>query len=440
MNPIDIMKALCDVSEDIIGLRFDKSNDSQETEMPAISSVPPQSAQNAAAKKSETMEIQQTKKASGSAFLSYLLTAGCTVACIAGFSLLIRMSYSNDTEFLHSDAPGGAAITQLTQASVTETTTAATVPVTTAAEFVSAVTEQTASEIILSMETTTDTELLITAETTAQFEIEEITEMKMTEAVTETVSASTAEVTETTVQTTELEMQKPEPVDNLDEKLHQIASGNGSGTVTLLDEMDGEQYGWYIVPDGERSAIVYSETPEILDKAIAENDALSHRTIVRTAYPEAGENCWKLSFVSEHPNQLTYYMAQCLLDVMKDAKCGTLLDIIIEDFKQPLEFETGKTYRLGVSLSVSSELELLEEYADAIDLEHSIAIENFESKSLRDVLDFAVSLSQDDRDQKYQIVYLSIKDTNGHQRLFEIAKELEKRVDVILYSKYFFEE
>ena len=435
MIPIDLIEAIGEMDENFIRLCFDEPERPHISECQPICSDIQHSEPKAAAKRTEKKKIQQPKTASGSAFLAYLLTAGCTAACIAGFSVLIRMSDSKGTEYLRSNAPG-TAITQLTQASESETTSEAIVQVTTAAEIVCTITEKPTSENTLSKRTISETERLITAETTALSAIEDVSEPIETK----TVHASTVFETETTTLLTEPKVQKPDPADDLNEKIKRISRGKASGTLTLLDELNGEQYGWYTVYEGERSAIVYSETPEILDGAIAEDDALSHRTIVRTAYPEAGENCWKLSFISSHPNQLTDDMARCLLDIMENAQCGTLLDIIIEDFKLPMEFETGSAYYLPICLSESCEWGLLEEYADVIDLEHSIVIENFESKSLQDVLDFSVSLSQDDRDKKDCIVFLSIKDPNDHQQLFEIAKELEQRGDVKLFSNYFLKE
>lgn len=440
MNPLDIIDAIGDMDDDLIRLCFDEDDEiSPVQEWTEICNHPPslpKSKQQPLQGNSKPDDTSNSnKKVSGFFVLSHLLTAVCTAACIAGFTILIRSVHSPNDLY----TPSGSSEVAVTQPTTVKTA-ATTVPITVSTVNTTTVTEQTTLETVLSTSEQPEMELLITAETTAQFEIEDITETELTDTVTETVSASTAEVTETTVQTTELEVQKPEPADDLNEKLKQIASGKGAGTVTLLDEMDGEQYGWYIVPDGDRSAIVYSEVPEVLDKVIAEDEALSHLTIIRTAYPEIGENCWKLSFISVHPNQLTDYMARCLLDVMKNAQCGTLLDIIIEDFKQPMVFETGNAYILPICISsVSSEKKLIEEYADVLDLEHSSAIVNFERKTVLDILNFMVSLSQGDIEEKdnYHIVFLRFKDTNDHQQLFEIAKKLEKRENVILFSSFF---
>jgi hypothetical protein len=126
------MNALGDVPEDLIDIYEDESeyrrfaeNEEKVQFQAKITFVSDTSREN---RSKPFVAENPSRKRNGSAFLSYLLTAGCTAACIAGFALLIHFTGQDDGFNVQSEMPG-AVITELLPESTTETLTATTTTV-----------------------------------------------------------------------------------------------------------------------------------------------------------------------------------------------------------------------------------------------------------------------------------------------------------------------
>ncbi len=151
MTPLGLMKALRDVPEDLIDIYTDSEWENPVCEEPAERTVQPIIVQHLPKAHFREEQVQceaedPSRKRNGSAIMSYLMTAGCTAACIAGFALMIRLFtepvYPEQEISIPSETQN-AAVTEITDlttertaavtASQTNTETAAVNTATTAA-------------------------------------------------------------------------------------------------------------------------------------------------------------------------------------------------------------------------------------------------------------------------------------------------------------------
>ena len=101
MKPLDLMKALYDLPEDLIEMPSGIEEDHSES--PVRGEGKAANVQAAPAARADT--DAPAGKRFGYTILPYLLTAGCTAACIAGFGLMIRFSMGNEIVGTQSEIP-----------------------------------------------------------------------------------------------------------------------------------------------------------------------------------------------------------------------------------------------------------------------------------------------------------------------------------------------
>ncbi len=101
MKPLDLMKALYDLPEDLIEMPSGIEEDHSES--PVRGEGRAANVQAAPAAQADT--DAPVGKRFGYTILPYLLTAGCTAACIAGFGLIIRFSHGNEIVGTQSEIP-----------------------------------------------------------------------------------------------------------------------------------------------------------------------------------------------------------------------------------------------------------------------------------------------------------------------------------------------
>ena len=101
MKPLDLMKALYDLPEDLIEMPSGIEEDHSES--PVRGEGRAANVQAAPAAQADT--DAPAGKRFGYTILPYLLTAGCTAACIAGFGLMIRFSMGNEIVGTQSEIP-----------------------------------------------------------------------------------------------------------------------------------------------------------------------------------------------------------------------------------------------------------------------------------------------------------------------------------------------
>lgn len=384
MNPIDLIEALSDVSEEMIGLCFDDNTECERIERTPVTQKPmPIITEDEGERIKYSNSSVPSVKKNGSGILSHLLTAGCTAACIAGFTMLIRSVYSPN-ELYTSSGSLQVAVTQLTAA----TTTAATVPIvtTTAAE-------RNVLETALSAGRQTGTEPRNTAETTAQFAMKEITGTEFIKAVTETVAASTGTVTvtttersETTAQTAEPEVQKPKPADDLEEKLmmlHERTTVSTGFERTVFEKLDGEQFGIHISYDVISGIVVYAEELDDLKQMIERSVNFSETGIEFSPYSDA-EHCWVLTLSEDGRSRQAYfepYDAELLVQKLQNTDFE-LLDILITDYEKVLAFKPDAEYCIQISAPDAEAVDWNVQFADYIDTEQTCVEEETKSVML----------------------------------------------------------
>ena len=147
MTPLDIMEALRDVPEDLIDISECRTDEKDEKRVPVQKVIAldwPKA--HFREEQVQCKAEDPSRKRNGSAIMSYLMTAGCTAACIAGFALMIRLFtepvYPEQEISIPSETQN-AAVTEITDlttertaavtASQTNTETAAVNTATTAA-------------------------------------------------------------------------------------------------------------------------------------------------------------------------------------------------------------------------------------------------------------------------------------------------------------------
>ena len=101
MKPLDLMKALYDLPEDLSEMPSGIEEDHSES--PVRGEGRAANVQAAPAAQADT--DAPAGKRFGYTILPYLLTAGCTAACIAGFGLMIRFSMGNEIVGTQSEIP-----------------------------------------------------------------------------------------------------------------------------------------------------------------------------------------------------------------------------------------------------------------------------------------------------------------------------------------------
>ena len=177
MKPLDLMKALYDLPEDLIEMPSGIEEDHSES--PVRGEGRAANAQAAPAAQADT--DAPAGKRFGYTILPYLLTAGCTAACIAGFGLMIRFSMGNEIVGTQSEIPISV------QESVSSMTTAV----------------STGERAVLTAITETHT-VQQTVTVTAEDRTEPVS-VTETDAVTEPAAAMTAMQTETAAAKTQTE-------------------------------------------------------------------------------------------------------------------------------------------------------------------------------------------------------------------------------------------
>ncbi len=103
MTPLEMMKALHDVPEDLIDAQDFICHTEEDSE--ALTAIQLKSTAPAPEQRSMRTEGNPPRKEYGITLLPYLLTAGCTAACIAGFGLMIRFSMGNEIVGTQSEIP-----------------------------------------------------------------------------------------------------------------------------------------------------------------------------------------------------------------------------------------------------------------------------------------------------------------------------------------------
>ncbi len=103
MTPLEMMKALHDVPEDLIDTQDFICHTEEDSEAPTAIRL--KSTAPAPEQRSLRTEGNPPRKEYGITLLPYLLTAGCTAACIAGFGLMIRFSMGNEIVGTQSEIP-----------------------------------------------------------------------------------------------------------------------------------------------------------------------------------------------------------------------------------------------------------------------------------------------------------------------------------------------
>ncbi|MCQ2407631.1 MAG: hypothetical protein MJ065_03770, partial [Oscillospiraceae bacterium] len=88
MTPLEMMKALHDIPEELIDLQ--DFNFCAEEDSEALTVIQMKNTEPTPEQRNLHTESNPSQKQYGITLLSYLLTAGCTAACIAGFGLIIR--------------------------------------------------------------------------------------------------------------------------------------------------------------------------------------------------------------------------------------------------------------------------------------------------------------------------------------------------------------
>lgn len=165
MTPLDIMEALRDVPADLIEMPCSMAEDHSGSPVSSAGTAANVQAAPAAADTPAGMRYGHT-------ILPYLLTAGCTAACIAGFALIVRFSGGTDPVTTQSALPENA-VTEI----YPETTAAA-------VQTTAAVTSVNTQTVTAYVHTVTGTQQTVTQHTAAQ---------TVTAVTTETTEAAAAE-------------------------------------------------------------------------------------------------------------------------------------------------------------------------------------------------------------------------------------------------------
>lgn len=194
MKPLDLMEAIGNMDDEFIRLCLDED---PAAENKAVCNDPSQTEETV------VPEIQQfpNKKSSGSAVLSYLLTAGCTAACICGMAFLIRFTNA-DKDFSVQTSTLDSAITEIMPLATTAVSGTTFVSDPTAETGTGKISAETSQK-----QTGTTVTSAVTAQSTAQTAVQQQTANRSDSrttaaAVTQTTTATTRINTTTRTNTT----------------------------------------------------------------------------------------------------------------------------------------------------------------------------------------------------------------------------------------------
>lgn len=203
MNSLDIMRALCGVSEEIIDLRFDDDTESSNC-VQQIGPIASRTHQtyHVSAKPEITQSPNRSIDYHTGVFMPYIIAAGCLAACFAGLFFLIRSDYSSNDLTAQSGSQD-VAVTQLIPASSVKT-------ITSQSELSTGITiatpMQSESAVIYETVTTSDSIVLQTAgiEKTTHTEMSNETELLTTNSTAAETTSATSNTSSIALESTTL--------------------------------------------------------------------------------------------------------------------------------------------------------------------------------------------------------------------------------------------
>lgn len=237
MTPLDLMEALHDVPEDLLDFPLDTATESrsdiQTDESEKVQANQPIVANQTAVKTSEPHDtVNSPRQKYGSAFLSYLLTAGCTAACIAGFAMLIHFTGAQD-DFSYRSGSHEIAVTEIEPAATaltTETTTVTTTATASPEETETMPAVQTETETVTAAETALPADTVPVPQTTVIPGTTTHTAAAETVTQKTTLAKTTVTTIHTTTQATTTTAASPAPV-------YEMGDVDMDGKITFADAL-----------------------------------------------------------------------------------------------------------------------------------------------------------------------------------------------------------